>query len=212
MKLKVQRSEPVTRNQQSGLFANPALLSAAFSEEVLESGHNSDVIELGGDRFVVVSVRKHNLPEVMPLAEVRDGIAAQLLEDSARSKVLAAARSVVAALRSGASIAEVAEENGYAWQAEPGAQRDNTNLPPEVLNSAFQMPAPTGDDAVVDLVMTAAGDAQVVSLGRVESGSWDQLSEMEQLALRRQLSTEFANLLNTEYQRGLRASADIVVR
>jgi hypothetical protein len=74
------------------------------------------------------------------------------------------------------------------------------------------MPAPTGDDAVVDLVMTAAGDAQVVSLGRVESGSWDQLSEMEQLALRRQLSTEFANLLNTEYQRGLRASADIVVR
>jgi peptidyl-prolyl cis-trans isomerase D len=212
MKLEVQRSEPVTRNQQSGLFANPALLSAAFSEEVLEAGHNSDVIELGGDQFVVLSVHKHNLPEVMPLAEVRDGIAALLRENSARSKVLAAAQSAVQALRSGASIGQVAEENGYAWQAEPGAQRDNTNLPPEVLSGAFQMPAPEGDDAVVDLVMTAAGDAQVVSLSRVEPGSWDQLPEVEQLALKRQLSTEFANLLNNEYQRGLRASADIVVR
>jgi len=212
MKLEVQRSEPVTRNQQSGLFANPALLSAAFSEEVLEAGHNSDVIELGGDQFVVLSVHKHNLPEVMPLAEVRDGIAALLRENSARSKVLAAAQSAVQALRSGASIGQLAEENGYAWQAEPGAQRDNTNLPPEVLSGAFQMPAPEGDDAVVDLVMTAAGDAQVVSLSRVEPGSWDQLPEVEQLALKRQLSTEFANLLNNEYQRGLRASADIVVR
>ncbi len=212
MQLEVQRSEPVTRNQQSGLFANPALLAAAFSEEVLQAGHNSDVIELGGDRFVVLSVRKHNMPEVLPLAEVRDGIAALLLEESARGKVLAAAQSVVQALRSGASIAQVAEENGYTWQAEPGAQRDNTNLPPEVLGNAFQMPAPEGDDPVVDLVMTPAGDAQVVSLTRVEPGSWERLAAPEQQALRRQVSTEFANLLNTEYQRGLRASADIVVR
>jgi len=212
MELEVQRSEPVSRSQQSGLFANPALLSAVFSEEVLEAGHNSDVIELGGDRFVVMSVRKHNLPEVMPLSEVRDGIATLLQENSARGKVLAAAQSVVQALRSGASIEQVGEESGYAWQVEPGAQRDNTNLPPEVVSSAFQMPAPTGDDAVVDLVMTPAGDAQVISLTRVDPGSWDRLAETEQQALRRQLGTEFANLLNTEYQRGLRASADIIVR
>ena len=212
MQLEVQRSEPVTRNQQDGLFANPALLAAAFSEEVLQAGHNSDVIELGGDRFVVLSVRKHNMPEVLPLAEVRDGIAALLLEESARAKVLAAAQGVVQALRSGASLAQVADENGYTWQAEPGAQRDNTNLPPEVLGNAFQMPAPDGDDPVVDLVMTPAGDAQVVSLTRVEPGSWERLAGPEQQALRRQVSTEFANLLNTEYQRGLRASADIVVR
>ncbi len=212
MELEVQRSEPVSRNQQSGLFANPALLAAAFSEEVLEAGYNSDVIELGGDRFVVVNVRKHNLPEVMPLAEVREGISALLHDNTARGKVHGAAKNVVQALRSGASIAQVAEEYGYTWQAEPGAQRDNTNLPPEVLNSAFQMPAPAGDDAVVELVMTPAGDAQVISLTRVEPGSWDQLAETEQQALRRQLSSESANLLNTEYQHGLRASADIIVR
>lgn len=212
MKLEVQRSEPVARNQQDGLFANPALLSAAFSEEVLESGHNSDVIELGGDRFVVLHVRKHNLPEVMPLDEVREEIAALLRESAAREQVIAAAQGVVEALRSGASMSQVAQEKGFAWQAEPGAQRDNTNLPPEVLNSVFQMPAPEGENVVIDLVMTPTGDARVISLSHVEPGSWEQLPEAEQLALQRLLSTEFANLLNTEYQRGLRDSADIVVR
>ena len=44
----------------------------------MDQGHNSDVIELGGDKYVVLRQRKYNPPEVRPLAEVHDEIAAIL--------------------------------------------------------------------------------------------------------------------------------------
>ncbi|MCB1856175.1 MAG: SurA N-terminal domain-containing protein [Halieaceae bacterium] len=212
MQLKVVRSEPVTRSQQQGLFAHPSLLAAAFSEEVLEDGHNSDVIELGEDRFVVLRVRQHNLPEVMPLERVRDEIAALITDQAARDQALAAAQDAMQALGDGATIEQVATQQGFPWQVEPGVARDNGNLPPEVLSAAFAMPVPGGEGAVIEQVTTPAGDVRIVSLSHVEPGSWEQLEQADQLAMRRQVSTELANLLNTEYQNGLRNRADIVVR
>ena len=58
MDLTVRRSGPVARDQAEGLFANRSLLAAAFSEEVMEAGHNSDVIELSDNKFVVL--RQHS--------------------------------------------------------------------------------------------------------------------------------------------------------
>ena len=62
--LTVARSEPIARNQADGPFANPACRRRLyFSEEVLEEGHNSDVIELGDDRSSCC-ICKHNPPQV----------------------------------------------------------------------------------------------------------------------------------------------------
>ena len=59
-----------------------SLRNAAFSEDVLIDGNNSDVIELSGSRFVALAV-KERLPEgIKPLAEVRDGIEAQLASEA----------------------------------------------------------------------------------------------------------------------------------
>lgn len=210
--LEVKRSEPITREQADGLFANPSLLSAAFSEDVLQSGHNSEVIEIGGDNFVVLRVRKHNLPERLELSAVHDQIAAILRDNAARAGVASAAQLVVQSLRGGAAMEQVATDAGYAWHTELAAGRRNTTVPPEVLTRAFEMPAPSGDEPVIDVVMTSAGDARVVALTRVEQGDWEALQPAEQVALRRELSTEFANLLDNEYQSGLHRSADISVR
>jgi peptidyl-prolyl cis-trans isomerase D len=211
LELEVQRSEPVTRGQPDGLFANPSLLSAAFSEEVLGAGHNSDVIELGGDRFVVLRVHNHNMPEVKPLPEVEAQIAAILAENAARAEVTAAAERASEAVLAGASIEEVANEAGYNWQVELAADRRNTTLPPEVLQRAFSLPEPAQNAPVVDVVLSAFGDARVIALQSVNKGRWDELEEASRLALQRRLTTEYADLLDREYQQGLRDSADISV-
>ena len=65
--LEVLRTEPMTREQRDGPLAEPSVLRAAFSEDVLELGHNSEVLELGGDRFVAVHVHEHN-SRVLPPA------------------------------------------------------------------------------------------------------------------------------------------------
>jgi len=209
--LVVQRSEPVARNQAQGLFANPALLAAAFSEEVLEAGHNSDVIELGEDRFVVMHVHKHNLPQLKELADVHDEIAAIIVEQSAREMVAAEADRIVQELASGASMEQVATEAGYDWQVELGADRRNGAVPGDVLARAFEMPVPAQNETLVDFIMAPSGDARVISLTGVTPGKFEALEQTARMSLQRQVSGEYANLVDSEFQRGLRESADISV-
>ena len=209
--LVVQRSEPVARDQAQGLFANPALLSAAFSEEVMEARHNSDVIELGEDRFVVLHMHKHNPPRQKELADVHDEIAAIIVEQSAREMVSAEADRILQELASGASMEQLASQAGYSWQVELGADRRNGAVPREVLARAFEMPVPAQEQTLVDYIMTPSGDAQVISLTAVSPGKLESLEQTARLSLQRQVSGEYANLVDSEFQRGLRESADISV-
>ena len=209
--LVVQRSEPVARDQAQGLFANPVLLAAAFSEEVLEAGHNSDVIELGEDRFVVMHVHKHNLPQLKELADVHDEIAGIIVEQSAREMVAAEADRIVQELASGASMEQAATEAGYDWQVELGADRRNGAVPRDVLARAFEMPVPAQNETLVDFIMAPSGDARVISLTGVTPGKFEALEQTARMSLQRQVSGEYANLVDSEFQRGLRESADISV-
>ena len=209
--LNVQQAEGITRGQSEGLFANPSLTAAAFSEEVLEAGHNSDVIELGDDRFVVLRVRRYNEPEVKPLDSVREQIVADIAESSARTAVAAKAEQALQALRSGVSLEAFAKQEGYEWQVELGASRRNTVVPGEVLQRAFELPVPPEGESASDFIMTPVGDAQVFELVRVSEGEYESLAEPEQQALRQQVSAEYSNLVDTEFQRGLRSDAEINV-
>lgn len=209
--LAVQQAEGVTRAQPEGLFANPSLTTAAFSEDVLEAGHNSDVIELGGDRFVVMRVRRYNEPQVKPLDSVREQIVADIAESSARAAVAAKAEQALQALRSGVSLETLAKREGYEWQVELGANRANTAVPGAVLQRAFELPVPAEGESASDYIMTQVGDAQVFELVRVSAGDYKELAETEQQALRQQVSAEYSNLVDTEFQRGLRSDAEINV-
>lgn len=209
--LTVKRSEPVTRNQVDGLFANSSLQAAIFSQEVQEDGHNSDVLELGGDRFVVLRQHKHNLPEVMELNQVREGVAAILIENAARARVVEEAESAVEQLRAGDSMEQLANGAGFEWQVELAANRRNTAVPQEVLGHAFAMPAPAQGEAVVDYVLTPGGDARVIALVRVSEGRFEALGQQERTQLQQGVSGEYAMLLNNEFLSGLRERADISV-
>ncbi len=209
--LTVEQAEGVTRDQSDGFFASSSLLGAAFSEDVLEAGHNSEVIELSGSQFVVLRVRRHNAPQVKALDQVQDEIMAILTDNNARAAVAVAAEDAVQELRAGITVEQFALREGYEWQVELGAGRRNNTVPRDVLQRAFELPVPTSGQGTSEFIMTAAGDAQVFELVRVNAGQYDQLSEAEQQLLRQQVSAESSNLVNTQFQRGLRDNADITV-
>ena len=211
LELAVKQAEAITRSPTEGLFANPSLLAAAFSEDVLEAGHNSEVIDLGGGRFAVLRVRAHHQPEVKALAAVRDEIVTTIAENSARAAVAAAADGALSQLRSGITVEQYAVDKGYEWQVELGADRRNNAIPPGVLRRAFELPTPPEGESSTDFIITPAGDAQVIELVRVTAGEYEALEETEQSLLRQQVSAEFGSLVDDAFQRGLRDDADITV-
>ncbi|MEQ9396858.1 SurA N-terminal domain-containing protein [Haliea sp.] len=209
--LEVKRSGPVTRDQQAGPLAAPAILRAAFSEDVLELGHNSEVVELSDDRFVAVHLHQHNKPELQPLKAVREEIVAALTRERAQEALERAAETAVAALASGEDTVEaIAQREGYEWQVEIGARRDNRTVPGAVLERAFSLPAPAAGP-VVDYVVEASGDARVLQLVRVEAGELASLPPEQQESLRQRIGGEFGAVLQVEHEQALRADAEISV-
>jgi peptidyl-prolyl cis-trans isomerase D len=209
--LSVERAAAVTRAGNEGLFANPTLVSLAFSEDVLEAGHNSEVVELADSHFVVLRVRSHHEPQVKPLESVRSDIIAQISEQQAREAATREAERALAALRSGSGVEQFAVANNYDWQVEIGAERNNGMLPPPVLRRAFELPAPDAGSTIADYVMTPSGDIMVLELVRVTRGDFESLSMEQREALRGQVGTEFGSMVDTEFQQGLREEADITV-
>jgi len=210
LELDVERSELVTRNQAEGLFASSSLLAAIFSEDVLQLGHNSEVLELSPEQFVVVRVYKHNEPELKPLAAVRERIVAAISDETARANVTRKARQAVAAIRAGTPVEEIANALGYEWQVEIGAQRGGAMLPQAVAQRAFLLSAPDGQ-SVVDFTLNGAGDAQVFEVSSVREGKYAGLPPQQQQRLRQQIGTEYGSLVQQEYQQGLREQAEVTI-
>jgi len=169
------------------------------------------VIELPDNRFVVLSVRRHNLPELKPLDSVRGEVVAALAEETARAAVIAQAGQVLEKLRTGVQLDQVVAELGYELQVEMGVDRRNTLVPPEVLRRVFELPAPAADSVSADYVLTPNGDAVVVELLQVNTGDFKSLPVAEQTQLEQILTDEFSGLVDREFQRGLRDRADITV-
>jgi len=209
--LTVKQSDGVTRSQQEGLFANASLLAAAFSEDVLEGGHNSEVVELGSSQFVVLRVRKHSPAQVKALDIVRAEIIQSITESTALAAVSVESERALQALHSGAGVEAFANENSYEWQVELAATRGNTLVPPAVLQRAFELPVPAAGQSAFEFVLTPQGDAQVFELVRVTTGDYSVMAEREKQGLDQQLSGEFAGLVDVEFQNALRNRAEITV-
>ncbi len=210
--LSVSKSDKISRDHSDGLFAARALINAAFSEDVLEAGHNSEVIELDPDHWVVLRVHKYHPAEVMPLEQVREQIVAEITEQRSRNAVTRAAEQAVTAVRAGeATVESLAVEGGYDWQVELGAERSNPTVPQDALVRAFALEPPAAGESQVDYVLTAAGDAIVFEIDRVRPGDIEELEAPESESLRRMAGAEYSQLLNVEFQQGLRDAADIKI-
>jgi peptidyl-prolyl cis-trans isomerase D len=131
-------------------------------------------------------------------------------DELGREAVEKAAQEALAALRDGQGVEAYAKTADYEWQVELGADRRNTMLPQPVLQRAFALPVPEGTP-VYDYVMTSTGDAQVLELDRVTAGSVEMLPDTQRELLGQRVTAESGNLVQQEFQQGLRANADITV-
>jgi peptidyl-prolyl cis-trans isomerase D len=206
----VQRSPALSRGVGEGLFSNGQLRSAAFSEDVLEAGHNSEVIELDPEHFVVLRVAERRPPELLPLADVREEIVAALADEAALAAARAEGERILAALDEGEAIDVLAAQADLDWQVELGARRDSLRLPPAVRERLFTLAMPAGGGPVLDLV--AAPDVlYVLEFTRVSPGSLDKLDEAQRERLRQQLAGESGGILQQQIETALRSEADVKV-
>lgn len=120
-----------------------AFVSAAFSEGVIEEGENSDVIELGQNKFVVLSLSSLQPERQKELNEVEAQIVATLKTVGAKKLIDGLSLSIVSALTSGdeLTVNKLLTDNELKWNDEGWISRA-TQLPLDITSIAFTIPKP----------------------------------------------------------------------
>lgn len=167
--LQVQQTGLFTRDAGEGLATEEAIRKAAFSEDVL-GGRNSDPVELGNEKAVVLRVREHQAAADKPLAEVRDEILARLRDEAARKLAQSQSQQLLKQLREGKSLDEAAKSSGLTAVHAGFIRRDNDQLPAELVRAAFTAARPAPGVVTPGEVALADGSIFVYAIPSVKDG------------------------------------------
>lgn len=170
------------------ITGHSAVVDAAFSEDVLYEDLNSDVIELGDGRAVVIHLDEHREAERLPLEEVRAEIAATLRSERERELARELGEQILSRLQEGEPIESLIEENDLEWRELDDVTRNSGQVNQEVVQMAFSIPPDeVGDETVLHGGSLRNGTYVVMELQDVEYGSLEDLPEEERLSLVRRL-------------------------
>ena len=137
--LQVRTSEPFGREGgSSGVTANRQVVQQAFGADLLESGANSQALELDAETVMVMRVKEHRQPQRMVLEQVAGDIRATLRGEAAAEAAKQQGEALLASLREGQTPA--AQER--SWQVFEAATRSLEGVEPQVLQALFRMPRP----------------------------------------------------------------------
>ena len=173
----VETSEPFTLEKGAGPFGEQRVRDLAFAPDVKDAGNNSDVIELSGQRFIVVRVKEVKPSQIAPFVDVESQVRAKVAAAAEEEAITAVADQAESMLLAGESVESVSKELNLEWRVELSATRLASQLPRPVRDAAFAMPA--GDTTRVRTVALPGEGYAIVQLARVTPGSRAQSLKMK---------------------------------
>ncbi len=198
--LKIRRSGLFSRKGGQGIAARTKVVQAAFSPDVL-GGNNSDPLELGPTRTVVIRVREHKPAALKPLNEVRAEIERDLREAYAKVQAHKLAQAIIGKLRSGESPGDVAKAERLELKRVRGATRSDASVDGAILRAVFTLGRPKQGRGRYTQIALGSGDYAVVGVTGVLDGDPKVLSKKKRIEDRRALARvygqgEFLAFLN----------------
>ena len=208
LNLPVLQSEPIGRSGGSAIFSNQELIAAAFSDEVLMDGNNSDVVELGTGQAVVLRIEEFNEAAVPTLEEVQPEIAVIIRTEMEREEVQKVGKNLLDAAERSEGLDELLNANELEWIVEEDIERNSFTVNREIVTKAFGMPRPTALPELTTITLDN-GTFVLLELNQVNSGAVDSLEQDELDALTETLSTGLGSSDFEAFLNNLRSNADI---
>jgi len=186
-------------------------MAAAFSEDVLKEGHNSEVIEIGPEHVLVLRVREHKEAAVKPLDEVKDEIATKLKKEQGSKLAREMGQSLLQRARAGESLEQVAQDLGHTVEKPGSVGREDAKLGAEISKALFALPRPQAEQPSYGHTETYSGDFVIIALHKVEDGSLEAMDEAARDNLRLSLQRARGRETFQYLVEQLRADADVTI-
>jgi len=212
--LNVQSTDWVTRDSAlAEPLASPKVLDTAFSDDVLLERNNSELIEIGQQRVVVVRVADHEPAGVKSLEENSAAVETDFRQHQASEVAAKVGERMLKELRTGErALKDVA--SAHAWRLEKAGLvgREQPSVPADVLAAAFQIPPPPDATSGFAGIAAADGDYLLIEVSEVQGGTLDSLSSAERPLIAEQATERRGNAELGYVSRDLRARADVEIK
>lgn len=208
LKVKIQQSPLFSRlGTKTGVSANPQVVEAAFSEDVLEDRNNSNVLTLKDGSVIVLRVNKHVASQLRPFSEVQKTIHTELVQKNEQAQAALLAEKVQSELAKGTSLTQVAAKQKLALVSQNNIARNDKKIKPAVLAAAFNLSLQKGRNSTV--VEFTNGDTAVVVLMAIDLPDFSKISAKDKQGLQVKLQQFFGGLTYELYSAGVKQDSGI---
>ncbi len=209
--LKIETSDWLTREGGAGIGVHAGIVAAAFTDDVLNNGNNSEPVEVATNHLVVLRVLDHEAATARPLDSVRDEVMAKVRDESARALARTRGESLLASLKSGTPLGEIATAESLELKESGFIDRRAAQPERALIHEAFLMQRPDAGQASVTGIVLGSGDYVLLALEEVRDGDLSAMTDAERDQASRELSriqgvTEMAAVLDE-----IRSKATIVI-
>lgn len=206
------RTTPLFSGQGGpGIAANPKVIKAAFGNDVLAQGNNSNLIELGNDDAVVIRLAQHVAAAAKPLAEVHDAIAKAILDQRIAAAAKQQADELLARLRKGETLAAVATSDHAEVKSLAGMVRIQPGVPAALRDQAFLLPHPIDGKPQYAAVDMHDGSYALLAVDKVEGADLSKITPAEREMLRQQMMQAYGAVETQELIKALRSGTEIKI-
>lgn len=203
----IQTSELFARTAAPAKLNNPAILSAAFSDDLIQEGVNSDSIELGDEHIIFLRVVEHEPQRTKPFDEVKGEIEQTLVAEKAQDAAMLWAEGLVQSIADGGDIQVQLDEKGLSWQAQAAVTRNAPAIDRSLSEELFRLaPEQSQNTSAVKL---AAGDVALLQLSAVNAGK--EVEEAQLSSLQQRFAVNRSQAIYTDMIESMRNRADIEI-
>ncbi|HIP94493.1 MAG TPA: hypothetical protein EYH20_04045 [Leucothrix sp.] len=181
---------------KQSLFTSPKLQAAAFSDDVLNAGKNSELLEINEGNVVVIRLQDHQPPKQKPLTDVSKDIAEILSNQKLRQLTTDKGEQVLKTLKETGAWSALVAVGGAEDKVEiqKGLKRSDAKFNRFILEKVFRMQKPEVGKKIFDGIVLPTGDYALIGLSLVTEGAAendkdlqsrfsDMLAEREQEAM-----------------------------
>ncbi|WP_455204134.1 SurA N-terminal domain-containing protein [Kaarinaea lacus] len=200
--LELQSTDLFTRSGGVGIAANPKVTAAAFSNEVLVEGYNSQPIEIGENHIVVLRVKDHQEKGQRSLEDAKEDIKKRIIDERARERVKQKGEEIISRLRNGESAEDVANELQLEWVKSGELKRSDRKVDSAIVKQAFKTSRPQDGQVSYDGIDLSNGNYAIIAVNKVIDGDVSNIPDAQKLNLKRTITglkgeSDYTNLLTS---------------
>lgn len=205
--IEVKQSDWISSESLQGIGQYPQVLAAIQSDEVLNGGLNSSVLEVGENHALVLRLSDSKPQELKPLEEVKEAIVSQLRRTKGQELAGTGADALLSAAEAGEAFAEAAAAQGVEVAEASWTKRENPEVDRLVLSEAFALARAAEGKTTWTRVSNSKGNPVVVGVKGVRAPSKTEEPELADVsAIQQQGNAAFQAL-----QAGMREVAEVVI-